>query len=164
MSDPSPGARFRAALAAETPLQVPGAICAYHAMVAVPLLFGRLTASDYEDAVAADPRIDRLRAKMVCVEDRKFSQDYLDPDKRSIANALTVELRDGRKLKEVVVEYPIGHKRRRKEGIPLLVEKFRTNLARRFPAKQQAAILAASLDQKQLEAMPVHEYVDLYAV
>ena len=107
-------------------------------MVAVPLLFGRLTAADYEDGVAADPRIDALRAKIDCVEDPRFTRDYHDPDKRSIANALTVELKDGRKLKEVVVEYPIGHKRRRKEGIPLLVEKFRTNLARRFPAKQQA--------------------------
>ena len=104
-------------------------------MVAVPLLFGRLTASDYEDGVAADPRIDALRAKIDCVEDRQFTKDYHDPDKRSIANALTVELKDGRKLKEVVVEYPIGHKRRRKEGIPLLVEKFSTNLARRFPGK-----------------------------
>ncbi len=133
-------------------------------MVAVPLLLGRLTAADYEDAVAADPRIDALRARIDCVEDSRFTKDYHDPDKRSIANALTVELSDGRKLREVVVEYPIGHKRRRKEGIPLLVEKFRVNLARRFPAKQQAAILAASLDQKTLEAMPVHEYVDLYAI
>jgi len=133
-------------------------------MVAVPLLFGRLTAADYEDAVAADARIDALRARIDCVEDSRFTKDYHDPDKRSIANALTVELSDGRKLREVVVEYPIGHKRRRKEGIPLLVEKFRINLARRFPAKQQAGILAASLDQKTLEAMPVHEYVDLYAI
>jgi 2-methylcitrate dehydratase len=133
-------------------------------MVAVPLLFGRLTAADYEDRVAADPRIDALRAKIDCVEDPRFTKDYHDPDKRSIANALTVELADGRKLKEVVVEYPIGHKRRRKDGIPLLVEKFRVNLARRFPAKQQAAILAASLDQKTLETMPVHEYVDLYVI
>jgi 2-methylcitrate dehydratase len=133
-------------------------------MVAVPLLFGRLTAGDYEDGVAADPRIDALRARIDCEEDPRFTKDYHDPGKRSIANALTIELKGGRKLKEVVVEYPIGHKRRRKEGIPLLVEKFRTNLARRFPAKQQAAILAASLDQKRLEAMPVHEYVDLYAV
>ncbi|HYR01383.1 MAG TPA: bifunctional 2-methylcitrate dehydratase/aconitate hydratase [Casimicrobiaceae bacterium] len=133
-------------------------------MVAVPLLFGRLTAADYEDRVAADPRIDALRAKIDCVEDPRFTKDYHDPDKRSIANALTVELADGRKLKEVVVEYPIGHKRRRKVGIPLLVEKFRVNLARRFPAKQQAAILAASLDQKTLETMPVHEYVDLYVI
>ena len=133
-------------------------------MVAVPLLLGRLTAADYEDAVAADPRIDALRARIDCVEDSRFTKDYHDPDKRSIANALTVELSDGRKLREVVVEYPIGHKRRRKEGIPLLVDKFRVNLARRFPAKQQAAILAASLDHKTLEAMPVHEYVDLYAI
>jgi 2-methylcitrate dehydratase len=130
-------------------------------MVAVPLLFGRLTAADYEDAVAKDPRIDALREKIVCVEDPRFTKDYHDPDKRSIANALTVEFRDGKKLKEVVVEYPIGHKRRRKDGIPLLVDKFKVNLARVFPAKQIAAILDVSLDQKKLEAMPVHEYVDL---
>ncbi len=130
-------------------------------MVAVPLIFGRLTAGDYEDRVAADPRIDALRDKIVCVEDPQFTKDYHDPDKRSIANALTVELKDGKKLKEVVVEYPIGHKRRRKDGIPLLVDKFKVNLARVFPAKQIAAILEASLDQKTLEAMPVHEYVDL---
>ncbi len=133
-------------------------------MVAVPIIFGRLTAQDYEDEVAADPRIDRLRDKIVCVEDKRFTADYHDPKKRSIANALTVEFNDGRKLDEVVVEYPIGHKRRRKEGIPLLEAKFRTNLARRFPAKQQDAILEVSLDQQALEAMPVHEYVDLYVI
>ncbi len=130
-------------------------------MVAVPLLFGRLTAADYEDAIAKDPRIDALREKIVCVEDPRFTKDYHDPDKRSIANALTLEFKDGKKLKEVVVEYPIGHKRRRKDGIPLLVDKFKVNLARVFPAKQIAAILDVSLDQKKLEAMPVHEYVDL---
>jgi len=133
-------------------------------MVAVPLIFGRLTAADYEDAVATDPRIDRLRDKMVCVEDNKFSQDYLDPDKRSIANGVTVEFADGSKLKEVVVEFPIGHRRRRKEGIPVLVEKFRTNLARRFPAKQQRAILDVVQDAARLEAMPVHEFVDLFVI
>jgi len=133
-------------------------------MVAVPLIFGRLTASDYEDGVAADPRIDRLRAKMECVEDKAFSKDYHDPEKRSIANAITIEFKDGSKTREVVVEYPIGHRRRRKEGIPVLVEKFRTNLARRFPAKQQAAILAASLEADALEAMPVNEYVDLFVI
>ncbi|MEX3958252.1 bifunctional 2-methylcitrate dehydratase/aconitate hydratase [Trinickia sp. EG282A] len=133
-------------------------------MIAVPLLFGRLTAADYEDAVAADPRIDALRAKMQCVEDAQFTKDYHDPDKRSIANALTVELDDGTTIDEVVVEYPIGHRRRRAEGVPLLVEKFRTNLARRFPAKQQQAILDVSLDQTRLEAMPVNEYVDLYVI
>ena len=133
-------------------------------MVAVPLLFGRLTAGDYEDAIAKDKRIDALRDRIVCVEDKAFTKDYHDPEKRSIANAMTVELNDGTKLREVVVEYPVGHKRRRKEGIPLLEAKFRTNLARSFPAKQQAAILAVSLDQKALEAMPVHEYVDLYVI
>jgi len=133
-------------------------------MVAVPLIHGRLTAADYEDNVAADPRIDQLRAKMECVEDRTFSQDYHDPDKRSIANAITVEFKDGSKTREVVVEYPIGHRRRRKEGIPVLVEKFRTNLARRFPAKQQQAILDVALDARRLEAAPVHEFVDLMVI
>jgi len=133
-------------------------------MVAVPMIFGRLTAADYEDAVAADPRIDPLRAKIVCVEDPRFTADYHDPNKRSIANALTVEFSDGTKLDEVVVEYPIGHKRRRAEGIPLLVEKFKTNLARRFPEKQRQAILDVSLDQAKLEAMPVNEYIDLYVI
>ncbi|WP_186073286.1 bifunctional 2-methylcitrate dehydratase/aconitate hydratase [Burkholderia gladioli] len=133
-------------------------------MVAVPLLFGRLTAADYEDDVARDPRIDALRAKIACVEDPQFTKDYHDPDKRAIANALTVEFDDGTVLDEVVVDYPIGHRRRRAEGIPLLVEKFRGNLARRFPAKQQQAILDVSLDPARLAAMPVNEYVDLYVI
>ncbi len=133
-------------------------------MIAVPLIFGRLTAADYEDAVAQDPRIDALRDKMSCVEDPQFTKDYHDPEKRSIANALTVEFNDGSTFDEVVVEYPIGHKRRRADGIPLLVEKFRTNLARKFPVKQQQAILDVSLDQARLEAMPVNEYVDLYVI
>jgi len=133
-------------------------------MVAVPLLFGRLTAADYEDAVAADPRIDALRAKMQCVEDPQFSKDYLDPEKRSIANAITVEFADGGRLDEVVVEYPVGHRRRRAEGLPLLVQKFRTNLARRFPARQQQKILDVSLVRARLEAMSVCDYVDLYVI
>jgi 2-methylcitrate dehydratase len=133
-------------------------------MVAVPLLYGHLTAADYEDEAAADPRIDRLREKIFCVEDPAFTADYHDPAKRSIANALTVELNDGEVLQEVAVEYPIGHARRRKEGIPLLEAKFRTNLARRFPPRQQKMILDASLDQGRLEAMPVHDYVDLYVI
>ncbi len=133
-------------------------------MVAVPVLFGRLTAGDYEDDIAADPRIDALRDKIVCVEDPAFTADYHDPEKRSIANALTVEFKDGSKLDEIVCEYPIGHKRRRKDGIPLLEAKFRTNLARQFPARQQQRILDVSLDQARLEAMPVHEYVDLYVI
>jgi len=132
-------------------------------MVALPLLYGRLTAADYEDGIAADPRIDALRARIHCVEDAAFTRDYHDPDKRSIANALTVTLKDGTTLPEIVVEYPIGHRRRRGDGIPLLLDKFRRNLARRFPAAQQQAILEASLDPLRLESMPVSDYVDLYA-
>jgi 2-methylcitrate dehydratase len=133
-------------------------------MVAVPLIFGRLTAQDYEDEIAADPRIDLLREKIVCVEDPQFTRDYHDPDKRSIANALTVEFKDGKRLAEVAVEYPIGHQRRRKDGIPLLVEKFQRNLARRFPAKQQKAILDLALDARKLIATPVHEFIDLMVI
>ena len=133
-------------------------------MVAVPILFGRLTAADYEDSVAKDPRIDVLRDKIDCVEDKRYTKDYHDPQKRSIANALTVEFKDGTKMKEIVCEYPIGHKRRRKQGMPVLVEKFRTNLARRFPAKQQKAILDLCLDAKKLQNTPVNEFVDLFVI
>ena len=130
-------------------------------MVAIPLLFGRLTASDYEDTVAADPRIDALRAKIECVEEPRFTADYHDPDKRSIANSLRIELEDGTVLEETV-EYPIGHRRRREEGMPLLIDKFKTNLRRRFNEAQQQQILEVSLDADRLEKMPVNEYVDLY--
>src|ERR1700704_1730337 len=133
-------------------------------MVAVGLIFGRLTAADYEDKVAADPRIDKLRDKMVCVEDKQFTRDYNDPSKRSIANGITVEFKDGSRLKEVVVEYPIGHKRRRKEGMPVLVEKFKANLARRFPPKQQKAVLELCLDPRKLAAAPVSEFVDMMVI
>jgi 2-methylcitrate dehydratase len=136
-------------------------------MIAVPLIFGRLTASDYEDAVAADPvwgkRIDHLRDLITCVEEPQFTRDYHDPEKRSIANSLRMELEDGTVLEESV-EYPIGHKRRRQEGIPLLIEKFKRNLARRFSSEQQARVLAPSMDRARLEAIPVSEYVDLYVV
>jgi 2-methylcitrate dehydratase len=131
-------------------------------MVAVPLLFGELTAEDYEDARAADPRIDALRAKMICVEDPRFTGAYNDPEKRSIANGIAVEFADGSKLAEVVVEYPLGHKRRRAEGIPLLEKKFITNLHRRFAPKQRQAIIDASLCFDRLAPKPVNEYVDLY--
>ncbi|MBV2208501.1 MAG: bifunctional 2-methylcitrate dehydratase/aconitate hydratase [Thermomonas sp.] len=132
-------------------------------MVAVPLLFGRLTAADYEANVAADPRIDALRARIRCVEDPDLTTDYHDPDKRSIANGLNVTFKDGTKLDEVLVEYPIGHRRRRDEGIPLLEDKFRHNLARRFDAAHQQQILDVALDQATLEAMPVHTFMDLFA-
>ena len=130
-------------------------------MVAIPLLFGRLTAADYEDDVAADARIDALRAKIECVEEPRFTADYHDPEKRSIANALRAVLEDGTVLEETV-EYPIGHRRRREDGLPLLVEKFKTNLRRRFTEAQQQRILNVSLDRERLESMPVNEYVDLY--
>jgi 2-methylcitrate dehydratase len=131
-------------------------------MVAVPLIFGRLTAADYEPEVAADPRIDALRERIECYEDPAFTRDYHDPDKRSIANGVTVELSDGRVLPEIVVEYPVGHRRRREEGRPLLVEKFRRNLARRFSPERQQRILEVSFERARLEAMPVNEYVDLF--
>jgi len=129
-------------------------------MVAVPLIFGRLTAADYEDNIAADPRIDHLRDKINCVEDPQFTKDYHDPAKRSIANALTVTLDNGTALDEVVVEYPIGHKLRREEGIPKLLEKFSVNLARIFPDQQQQNIRALSLDYDRLIHTPVNEFVD----
>jgi 2-methylcitrate dehydratase len=136
-------------------------------MIAVPLIFGRLTAGDYEDAVAADPlwgpRIDAVRERITCVEEPSFTADYHDPEKRSIANSLRMELNDGTVLEETV-EYPIGHRRRREEGMPLLIEKFKTNLRRRFDEDRQERILAASLDRDRLAEMPVNEYVDLYAV
>lgn len=130
-------------------------------MVAIPLLFGRLIAADYEEEIAADTRIDALRSKIVCVEEPGFTLDYHDPAKRSIANSLQVKFTGGSILEETV-EYPIGHKRRRADGIPLLQAKFERNLARRFPPSQQNAILEASADLASLEAMPVHVYVDLY--
>ncbi|MFP5249230.1 MAG: 2-methylcitrate dehydratase, partial [Acidobacteriota bacterium] len=135
-------------------------------MIAVPLIFGRLTAADYEDGVAKDPvwgpRIDAVRERIGCVEEPQFSRDYHDPDKRSIANRLVMKLSDGSLLEETV-EYPIGHRRRREEGMPLLVEKFKRNLQRRFDEDRRQRILAVSLAPERLDAMFVHEYVDLYA-
>jgi len=136
-------------------------------MIAVPLIFGRLTAADYEDEIAQDPvwgrRIDAVRERITCVEEPQFTRDYHDPDKRSIANRLVMELNDGTVMEETV-EYPIGHRRRREEGMPLLVDKFKRNLQRRFNEEQQQKILVASLAPERLDAMPVHEYVDLYVV
>jgi len=133
-------------------------------MTAIGLIFGNLTAQHYEDDVAKDPRIDALRAKMRCVENKQWTKDYLDPSKRSIANAMQVFFKDGSKTDMAVVEYPVGHRRRRKEGIPLLVDKFKINLARRFPVKQSQAILELCLDQARLETTPVNEFVDLFVI
>ena len=131
-------------------------------MTAVALIFGRLTADDYEDAAAGDPRIDRLRAKMRVMENPEFSRDYLDPDKRAIGNAVQVFFADGSSTDRIRVDYPIGHRRRRAEGLTHLVEKFRRNLATHYAAAQCARIEAACSEQSDLEAMPVHEFMDVW--
>jgi 2-methylcitrate dehydratase len=131
-------------------------------MVAIPLIFGRLTARDYEDQIAADPRIDALREKIICVEDLQYTKDYHDPEKRSIANAVTIIFSDGSALDEIAIEYPVGHKRRRDEGIPLLVEKYRTNLRRIFDEAQQEKIASLTLDYEKFSQTPVNEVMDLF--
>ena len=133
-------------------------------MAAIGLIKGNLTAADYEDGVAKDPRIDALRAKMICKENKRWSRDYLDPKKRSIANQLQVFFRDGTATRKVAVEYPVGHRRRRHEGIPLLESKFRANLARRFPPERQSAILELCRDPIRLESTPVDKFVDLFVI
>jgi 2-methylcitrate dehydratase len=133
-------------------------------MVAIGLLHGNLTAEDYEDAIANDSRIDALREKMVVAEDKQFSIDYHDPDKRSIANAIQVYFNDGSQTEKIVIEYPIGHARRREEGIPLLLEKFKTNLLTRFPKHQAEKILYLFADQHRLENTPVTEFMQMFVI
>ena len=133
-------------------------------MVAVSLIFGRLTARDYEDDIAGDARIDALREKITCLEDPSFTADYHDPDKRSIANALSIEFSDGSTLGELTVEYPIGHARRRSEGTPLLLEKFTTNLARIFAEPAAAEIRRRCLDYEAFVALSVNEFTDMLAL
>ena len=133
-------------------------------MAAIGLIKGNLSAADYEDEVAKDPRIDALRAKMTCVENKHYSRDYLDPKKRSIANQLQVFFKDGTATRKVAVEYPVGHRRRRHEGIPLLEDKFRRNLARRFPQDRQRAIFDLCRDAGRLESTPVDRFVDLFVI
>ena len=130
-------------------------------MMAIGMIFGTMTAEHYEDHIAADPRIDRLRAKMVLKESQRYSRDYLDPAKRTNANSIQVHFRDGTSTPVSEVEYPLGHRRRRAEGIPLLMEKFETNVRRIFAAKQAASILALGRDRERLAAMPVNEFMDL---
>jgi 2-methylcitrate dehydratase len=129
-------------------------------MTAVPLIFGNLTAEHYEDSFhQAHPEIDRLREKMQVIEDERYTREYLEADKRSIANAVQVFFNDGSSTDKVAVEYPIGHRRRREEGMPLLVEKFRANLQTCFPIQQCDAIMDSCASLGQLEVMPVHEFV-----
>jgi 2-methylcitrate dehydratase len=133
-------------------------------IVAIPLIFGRLTATDYENEVASDPRIDALRNKMVVTENARYSREYLEADKRSIANAVQVTFKDGSKTERVEVEYPLGHRRRRAEGLPLLVKKFEENVATRFAPSQVNQLTALFADRARLEAMPVPEFLAHWVV
>ena len=133
-------------------------------MTAVGLLKGILTADDYEDVAAADPRIDRLRSLMVVEEDERYSREYHEADKRSIANAVQVFFKDGSSTEKVAVEYPIGHRRRREEGIPVLIDKFEANLATRFPTGQAQRIRDLCLEPASLDATPVNEFMELLVV
>jgi len=131
-------------------------------MVAIGLIFGDLNANHYEDAIAKDQRIDALRKKMVVIENPQYSKDYLDPNKRSISNALTVELQDGSKIGPVEVQYPIGHKRRRKEGLPLLKQKFKKNLGSFFDSDRVERIVKPFEDTASLMQMPVKQLMELF--
>jgi 2-methylcitrate dehydratase len=133
-------------------------------MMAVGMIFGKLTTEDYEDHVAADPRIDALRAKMTLTESKAFEREYHDPAKRTNANSIQVFFKDGSKAPLLQVDYPLGHPRRRKEGIPLLIEKFDRNVARVFAEKQRRMIRDVCLDRPRLAALPVNEFMDLLAV
>ena len=130
-------------------------------MMAVGLIFGKLTTEDYEDHVAADPRIDALRAKMQLTESAVFEREYHDPAKRTNANSIQVFFKDGTQTPLARVDYPLGHRKRRKEGIPLLIEKFDRNIARVYAEKQRRALREVCLDRKRLAAMPVNEFMDL---
>jgi 2-methylcitrate dehydratase len=133
-------------------------------MVAIGMIFGTLTADHYEDGTAQDPRVDALRARMLVKEDKRYSREYLEPDKRSIANSVKVLFKDGSSTPAVEVEYPLGHRRRRAEGIPLLVNKFKANLASRLPAHRVENILNACNDPARLEATPVNEFLDHFVI
>lgn len=133
-------------------------------MTAVGLIFGELTSDHYEDEVASDPRIDILREKMVVVEDERYSRDYLDPEKRSIANAVRVFFADGAATEKMEVEYPVGHRRRREEGLPLLERKFSTNLRSRLPVKRAEVVKELCSDRGRLEVTPVHEFVEMFVI
>jgi 2-methylcitrate dehydratase len=133
-------------------------------MVAVPLIFGRLTAEDYSDAVAADPRIDALRAKMEVRENPDFTRDYFDPEKRFIGNSVEVFFKDGSSTGKVSIDYPIGHRERRGEGIPALLKKFEAAVGGQLPAKRVQQILDLTQDTSRFEATPIHRLVDLFTL
>lgn len=131
-------------------------------MVAVGLIYGDLKADHYENDVAQDARIDKLRAKMVVEEDVQFSKDYLDPEKRSITNAIQIFFKDGTQTEKITIEYPVGHRRRREEGIPLMYKKFEENMLTHYDAKTTKSLLDLFHDQKTLENMPVNELMDKF--
>ena len=131
-------------------------------MTAIGLLKGDLVAEDYEDDVASDPRVDQLREKMFIEEDNRYSQEYLEADKRSIANSIQIFFKDGSSTEKIEVEYPIGHRRRREQGIPMLVEKFERNLATQFSDQRCQEILSLCLDQESLETTSVPEFMNLF--
>ncbi len=133
-------------------------------MVAVPLIFGHLTADDYSDAVAADPRIDALRARMEVKENPQFTKDYFDPDKRYIGNSVQVFFTDGSSTGKVSVDYPIGHRKRRAEGIPVLMAKCEAALRAHLPAAQVDRIMALAADPAAMDALAVDEFMNLYSV
>jgi 2-methylcitrate dehydratase len=133
-------------------------------MVAVPMIFGELKAESYEDSVAADPRIDALRDKMEVRENEAFTRDYFDPEKRGIGNAIEVFFNDGSSTERVQIDYPVGHRRRREEGIPLLMEKFQAALGKHYGPERVSAIQAAVGSQESLERLSVSEFVDAWVV
>jgi 2-methylcitrate dehydratase len=133
-------------------------------MVAVPLIFGRLTAGDYSDEVAADPRIDALRDRMEVRENPRFTRDYFDPDRRYIGNSVQVFFQDGSATANVSIDYPIGHRRRRAEGLPVLLAKFEAALAAHLGRPRANEIVAASRDTAALDAMPIHRFIDWFAL
>lgn len=133
-------------------------------MVAVPLIFGRLTAEDYNDEVAADPRIDALRSKMVVSENPRFTTDYFDPQRRYIGNAVQVFFNDGSSTDHISIDYPIGHRKRRGEGIPVLLKKFEAAMRGHLPSHRVQAILAATADPQALDALPIHDFVKLFTL
>ena len=130
-------------------------------MTAIGLLKGDLVAEDYEDDVASDPRIDEIRSKMVIKEDERYTKEYLEEDKRSIANAIVIHFKDGSSTDKIEVEYPIGHRRRREQGIPLLIEKFKSNLSTQFSENRTKEILSMCEAQSALENTSVIEFMDL---
>jgi len=129
-------------------------------MVAIGLLKGNIVATDYEDEAAADPRIDRLRARMTCVENKQWTRDHDDPAKRTITNGVQVFFRDGTKTRQVVIEYPLGHRGRRREATPLILAKFHDNIGRRLPQQQREHLYALSQDRSEFARMAVDDFID----